>query len=249
MNRCSITLTGFILIQTLTATGQTPEKVKPAPQKLPPRLAELFQGTPENFIKRFDKNKDGMLSKAELPPFLAKAFPKFDINGDGQLDSEEVARMFKIIRQRFGIEAGKAPTAPAKADIENIEKIVSNLLKKFDTDMDGKISKKEAKGQLLQDFDRIDANKDGFLDRGELRVLATRMLANKRGPGKEGGKPHPLPPPDFDALDANADGRLTKDELKGSPLLKHFDEIDTNRDGRIDRREFEAYMKKQTQAK
>ena len=38
----------------------------------------------------------------------------------------------------------------------------------MDTNKDGKLSKAEVKGPLLEDFARIDANSDGFLTRAEV---------------------------------------------------------------------------------
>src|SRR5262249_58263331 len=106
-----------------------------------------------------------------------------------------------------------------------------------------KISKSEAKGKLAENFAAFDLNKDGFLDKNELRQFATRMLAQGGGPGGAKGLE------DFDALDLNADGRLTREELKGTPFAPLFDQIDTNGDGRIDRREFENFLKKEAKTK
>jgi Ca2+-binding EF-hand superfamily protein len=119
------------------------------------------------------------------------------------------------------------------------DEMVANLLKQMDTDRDGKISRAEAKGKLAESFDKIDANKDGYLDRQELRAMAQRILAT------QGGGPFPNAGPDFDALDKNADGRLTPDELKGTPWAARFAEIDADGNGYIDRREFETYLRKQ----
>jgi Ca2+-binding EF-hand superfamily protein len=133
------------------------------------------------------------------------------------------------------------------ADNPEIERVVANLLERFDTNKDGKISRAEAKGPLADNFDLFDTNKDGFLDKDELRRVAARRLAMRAdgpaGPrtGNQG--------PDFDDLDRNADGRLSRDELKGTPFADHFDEIDTNKDGKIDKNEFQAYLKKQAEKK
>jgi Ca2+-binding EF-hand superfamily protein len=243
-------LAAVLLIVTVafvsSASSQTPPQAKPDPKKLPPQIAELFKLNADEFIARLDKNKDGTLTRDEVPPFLANNFAKIDSNGDGKLDRQEVARMLDVVRKRFGVDA--APAMPAANP--QIEKIVAAFLQRLDTDKDGKISQKEAEGKPLgKAFARFDKNKDGFLDRAELRVLAAQTLAKgpKKGPPAAAGFPRNQP--DFDALDANADGRLTREELAGSPLLRQFEEIDTNRDGRIDRREFEAYLKKQAEQK
>src|SRR5262249_51653593 len=126
-----------------------------------------------------------------------------------------------------------------------VDRVVNQLLDRFDANKDGKLSKQEARGPLAEMFDRFDANKDGFLDRAELRKAAQELIA-RRGGGP--GAPAPngrLDENDFDALDANADGRLTREELKGTKWASQFDLIDTNKDGKIDRKEFEAFLAKQ----
>jgi Ca2+-binding EF-hand superfamily protein len=70
-----------------------------------------------------------------------------DTNGDGDLDRGELA----VARRRL------------------IEKEVDVLLQQYDTNHDGKISKEEAaQGDLIESFDDLDQNKDGFLTREEL---------------------------------------------------------------------------------
>jgi Ca2+-binding EF-hand superfamily protein len=229
--------TGFCLVLLFTcATAQ--DAKKDPPKKMPALVEEMLKLTPDQVIKRFDKNGDGFLSKDELPMFLGKAFDASDKNGDGKLDREEVAALQKLLRNFFA--AGAQPKTPPPS--KEIEQIINNLLKQFDTDKDGKISRKEAKGQILAIFDQFDTNKDGFLDRMELRALAERIQANQKGlPAKDGAGPAY----DFDALDKNADGRLTKEELKGTPLYERFAEIDTDGNGMIDRREFEAFLERE----
>jgi Ca2+-binding EF-hand superfamily protein len=232
---------GFCVILSFTcATAQ--DAKKDPPKKMPAIVEEMLKLTPEQLIKRFDKNGDGFLSKDELPMFLGKAFDASDKNGDGKLDREEVAALQTLLRNFFAAGAQPKKSPPSK----EIEQIIDNLLKQFDTDKDGKISRKEAKGQILAIFDQFDTNKDGFLDRTELRALAERMQANQKGIPPKGG---PGPAYDFDALDKNADGRLTKEELKGTPLYDRFAEIDTDGNGMIDRREFEAFLKRENAKK
>ncbi len=219
------------------------------PEKLPPALQQLLKGSADDFIRRFDKNRDGYLTRDELPPRLAQNFDKLDRNGDGKLDRQEVAQLLRALRQRFGVEPGKPKPGAGPG---NPDALVKRWLERMDKNKDGKVSKDEAQGPLARFFDQLDTNRDGFLDRAELRRAAVRILAQRAGNGAPAGPGQTAPRPsgpDFDALDANADGRLTRDELKGTPLAEHFDEIDTNKDGKIDRKEFAAYLKKQAARK
>jgi Ca2+-binding EF-hand superfamily protein len=232
----SATLLGLALIVSSAALGA--DQTNPA--KKPVRPPAFLNDTPEQFIKRFDKNKDGVLTKDEVPPFLARNFDRLDTNGDGKLDRKEVAVFLRNTKLRFN-----SKKTPSSAEID---RVVTSMLERLDKDKDGKISKKEAQGRpLAKLFDQLDTNKDGFLDKKELRQAAARFLQNQNG--KPQGAPRQgrgpaAGGPDFDALDLDADGRLTRDELKGTPYLKVFDQIDTNKDGKIDRKEFDAYLKK-----
>jgi Ca2+-binding EF-hand superfamily protein len=228
-----------------TATADD-AKGRPAP----PELAKLVQGSADNFIKRFDKNNDGYLTKDELPPRLAAMFDKLDKNGDGRLDKQEVAEMLQVLRKRLGTPAEAAKNQGANQP--DAERIVKMWLERMDTNKDGKISKDEAQGPLAKGFERLDTNKDGYLDKTELRRAAEQLLAARKATsggtdGKGPGKGRDLT--DFDALDRNADGRLTREELKGTPYYDQFDKIDANKDGKIDKKEFEKYLHKQGEKK
>jgi Ca2+-binding EF-hand superfamily protein len=222
-----------------TASAQNAKK--DPPKKVPPQVEELLKLTPEEIINRFDKNGDGKLSKDELPAIFGKAFDASDKNGDGKLDRAGVASMQTLLRNVFA--AGNQPKTPAPTE-KDLDKIIDGLLKQFDTNGDGKISRQEAKGRIADIFDQLDLNKDGFLDRKELRAFAERIQANQKGPAPKAGFGGPLY--DFDALDKNADGRLTKEELMGTPLYARFAEIDTDKSGQIDRREFEAFLERES---
>src|SRR5207245_2180332 len=101
-------------------------------------------------------------------------FAKMDRNADGRLDAKEVGQMLAILRHRFGVEP-KGPESP------EIEQIVNRILKRLDSNRDGKISRDEARGPLAENFKRLDVNQDGYLDRKELRLAATRLQAARDG--------------------------------------------------------------------
>ncbi len=252
MGRCC---TAALLVAVLTAVGWADDKAagKGGARKLPPALAAIVNGTAEDFINRFDKNKDGVVSRDELPPRMSRVFDRADTNGDGKLDRDEVERMLQVLRRRFGAGNGTDTTPrQAAAGGGGVEQAVHRILERMDTNHDGQISRDEAQGPLAKNFDRLDANKDGYLDGAELRRAVSRFMKNRNNSpragtgGRQGRRADaPAPAVDFDALDANADGRLTREELRGTRFAEHFDEIDTNRDGKIDPQEFGAYLKKQ----
>ncbi len=59
------------------------------------------------------------------------------------------------------------------------------LVKRLDTDKDGKISKAEAevapRGRLKEHFDKIDANEDGFIEAKELEDFHNKIREKHRG--------------------------------------------------------------------
>jgi Ca2+-binding EF-hand superfamily protein len=231
MRRLGILL--LVLAVTPVSLGHAQEK-----KKAGPLVQKLLNLSPEQFLKLYDKNQDGFLSKEELPPFLQKNFEKWDRNQDGKLDQQEIGVMLKTLRQFFGEDA--PPPAPAA----NVDVVLKKIMLQ-DIDGDGKISRSEAKGKVAELFDQIDTNKDNYLDREELRRFLTKALAKQ--PGGPGGALAPPGKgiPDFDALDANADGRLTRQELANTPFANLFDQIDTNRDGQITRQEWDSYFERQ----
>jgi Ca2+-binding EF-hand superfamily protein len=242
---CGLIVLALALALVSEVGGQVGGKSDTKKKKLPPVLEEVLRGGPDAFIKQFDKNKDGMITKDELPPYLHRAFERFDSNGDGKLDRPEVVDLVEGLRNFFGLQPKAQPKGQPKGPAsEQVEALVNKLLALQDTNKDGKISRAEARGQLANNFDQFDTNKDGFLDRMELRAVAQRVIANQKGGLFKGGPFKKGPAFDFDAYDKNADGRLTRDEVRGTPLEKLFDQIDTNRDGRISRDEFEEFLEK-----
>ncbi len=86
-------------------------------------------GDPKAMIERFmsfDKNKDGKLSKDELPEFLQQQFDRADTNKDGFLDEAEIKKLAESLSGQggFGRPGGRpgaepkkdAPKRPARPD-------------------------------------------------------------------------------------------------------------------------------------
>ncbi|KAF1692778.1 hypothetical protein CSC62_14180 [Pseudoxanthomonas jiangsuensis] len=136
--------------------------------------------------KPLDANKDGVIERGEAAAFprLAERFDTLDKNRDGKLDRGELPRRPHGDRGRHGPghRGGfGGPDGPGFAGA--------------DKDGDGRISKAEATAAAAERFDRMDANKDGFVDRAD-RELASQQRRDAR----------------FKALDSNGDGSLSRAE-------------------------------------
>ena len=79
---------------------------------------------------RFDKNRDGKVSKDELPADMKGLFDGPDANKDGGIDKDELAKLFRMIGPRGreggpgggrrpeggGPERGKRPEGGGRSD-------------------------------------------------------------------------------------------------------------------------------------
>ncbi len=115
----------------------------------------------EEVFKQRDKNEDGKLEKSELIGWVSNDFSKLDTNSDGYLSLDEFSKAAKF---RKGKRKGKSGDRPNPAKV----------MERLDSNSDGKISKKEAKGPLAEHFDRIDSNDDGYITAEEIEKAPRR---------------------------------------------------------------------------
>jgi Ca2+-binding EF-hand superfamily protein len=183
-----------------------------------------------------DANHDSVIERSEAAasPRFAQAFERLDRNHDGRLTADERPM------HRGGMHAGKR----GHGGIE-----------RFDADHDGRISRAEfdagrarretrmqqrpaPAGQSQRkplDFAAIDANRDGFIGRSELRAYHERMRPQREAEHKAR----------FDAkfreADLNHDGKLGRVEVqeKMPRLADRFAWMDENRDGFLSRAELQ----------
>lgn len=78
----------------------------------------------------------------------------------------------------FAVESEKAPTPPKSQEHKHSDghhKQCSQKMSMVDLDKDGKVSKEEFTKHHEKMFDKIDTNKDGFLDESEMHHMMDRM--------------------------------------------------------------------------
>jgi Ca2+-binding EF-hand superfamily protein len=100
-------------------------------------------------LKAADANGDGMISRSEAAalPMIERHFNVIDTNADGQVTREELRAAHQQRR--------------------------AERWKQLDADGEGRVSRAEAEAQaprLARRFDRLDANRDGFLVPEEIQA-------------------------------------------------------------------------------
>jgi hypothetical protein len=213
--------------------GQGPARGAKGGPRGPARFLETMQ--------KLDINGDRVIERSEVPDDGLAAFDRLlargDANKDGKLDGEEFRAMVERVR----------PAA------EGIRGAALGRLKAMDADGDGKVSRTEFAGRPQQ-FDRLDADSDGFVTEAEAKQSAggggagmgPRLKAmDADGDGKVSAAEYSGPKPLFDRLDRNGDGFLAPGEVPAAgagpgagPAGGGLDAMDADGDGAVSREEY-----------
>ncbi len=190
-----------------------------------PALSQAFQTPPRETFEQLDVNGDGTIEKAEVPDRARAAFDRLlklgDADKDGKLQSNEFRDLVVSMRNAGPAGAGN------NLGIFAVDPM--GRFKALDKNGDGKVSREEFAGRPAM-FERVDANKDGFLVADEVKALVGS--ASKQGMSTPTG---PQPGARIMAMDRNGDGKVSREEFSGAPAL--FDRLDANGDGFLARDE------------
>ncbi len=183
-------------------------------------------------FKRYDRDGDGHVSRAEFPGSDAQ-FAELDADKSGGVDRAEFGR--STLAKRILVARKKDADAPrARVELATIALRRLEAAARFDLDHDGRVSKAEWTGPPHA-FDEIDLDGDGDLDR------ADRELAKRDAPAASGEAVLPEFSKRLDGVDAvmkkldrDGDGKLTRREVGREKLAAAFDWADQNGDGALD---------------
>jgi Ca2+-binding EF-hand superfamily protein len=125
------------------------------------------------------------------------------------------------------------------------------MLKQFDTNKDGQVSKQEATDGMEKIFAAIDTNNDGSLTPGEIRKYHQTQMKDRKAPDQEMGANDDAAPP---APGTPDNGDQPPRDREGHGWMRHgggmvrasmmMRRIDTDENGQISKQEAEAAFDK-----
>jgi Ca2+-binding EF-hand superfamily protein len=179
------------------SAGVDAQTANPAPVAGKPRI-------------QLDANKDGVIDRTEAAqaPRLAEKFDQLDTDKDGKLSADE-RRQLRGMGQRGGTGA------------------MHGRMQAADTDGDGRISRAEAQAAQAggsERFERMDFNKDGYLDHADAQARAGQRRAECFAKA-DADRNNQLSRAEFDKMDetcgqmrAGAGNRLPRNTPNPGPL-------------------------------
>jgi Ca2+-binding EF-hand superfamily protein len=147
-------------------------------------------------LARMDANGDGQLLADEIPADCERAFEQMltaaDGNKDGRLDRREIAQasprltaVANLAARRMGLDVAAEMSELPEETMASMEQMdaypkpgelaVARLLKQFDRNEDGAISRGEAPPMLKRQFERFDVDGDRQLRGKELAKVGDRL--------------------------------------------------------------------------
>lgn len=167
---------------------------------------ELPAGVQDSFAE-IDADKDGFITKEELqahadrmasrrPRMIEVVFFTIDVPEPDANPAEELQRAYDVLRKLDINKDGKIDAKELANFRETRKKERCDaMFKHMDKDGDGKISKAEARGLWADNFDQLDLNKDGFLDRTEIEKAFASAAPAPAGKDRPQPQPQPQPQP------------------------------------------------------
>ncbi len=202
-------------------------------------------------VAKFDKNKDGKISRDEVPPQLQNRFDRvseklgMDAIPVNQLQ-KQIAAAQKKQKQPDGNAAKKKPEMEMEMKPERKNRMES-IVKRLDANEDGRLSKDELKNAPPRVVQMMDRDKNGEVSARELAAARRRMQQMQNQPGKNGPGGN-RSRPSFEQFDKNGDGKISGKEIPPR-MRQNLQRLDKNGDGSVSQNEFAAMLRRQKRKK
>jgi outer membrane protein assembly factor BamB len=204
-------------------------------------------------LDALDTNKDGKVTKEEVVAGVKKFFADNDKDKKGHLTEKQNADGLGRICPAppgFGRPGGGRPGggrpggAPGGGRFGRFNPgtmIASAIVRRADTNKDGKVTLKELTAAAEALFKEIDKDKKGKLDDTQLGAAVTALMP-RGGFGRPGGGFGGfLSKPLLNALDTDKDSKLSKAELLAG-VKKFFTAADKDKKGSLDQEQLAAEL-------
>jgi len=181
-------------------------------------------------FSQLDANGDGAVTMDEVTAVGAAKFAENDTNGDGFLDASELLAAMQANGPQNGDANRPAPDGSRQG------RGFGQMLQRLDTDQDGQISKAEAVGPVVAQFDKTDTDGNGFLSQDELKA-AQAARGDKR---PNAGTPEERIAKMIEHNDTDGNGMLSPDEAAPDNVGNIFIKMDADGNGSVTKAEWDA---------
>ncbi len=166
----------------------------------------------------------GPITKQRYDARSRARFAQIDENGDGVVDAEEARQ---VIARRMARRGGRR--------MHRAERFARRMIRRFDSDRDGKVTKAEFEGRISTIFARFDLDRDGQITDADLPPMlrGRGFLSGKsdfhRGRRGRGRRFLRI----LRGADGDGDGQISLAEAQAA-AAKRFARWDRNQDGAVD---------------
>ncbi|MEQ1542302.1 MAG: EF-hand domain-containing protein [Novosphingobium sp.] len=136
------------------------------------------QAKAEAMFTKSDANGDGKLDSADMAAKMGQRFDAMDTDRNGALSRDEFLTGHQHMRGADGHEGHKMGKREGRRG-ERAGR--GGMMRMADANGDGALSKQEAVGGALKHFDMADANKDGKLTPEERKAAHAKMRGRMKG--------------------------------------------------------------------
>lgn len=138
------------------------------------------QGRGMRMMNRFDEDRDGTVTKAEIETYITRMFTRMDLDGDGRITDADLPPMMRGLdiikgeRPHFAMGGGRHEGRRMHGRHGGVPMLRHML--GADTNKDGEITIEEAQAIGAKRAARFDRNNDGNIDQADRDAMRGEMI-------------------------------------------------------------------------